>query len=242
MMTKNQAKYIQSLSHKKFRDEEGLFIAEGPKTVAELITLPHMKPRLIYALEEWWQFHTEWQGKPWAQTCDSAELERISFLKTPNQVLGVFEKPDLEIVPGGWQILLDGIQDPGNMGTIIRIADWFGIQQIICSDDCADAFNPKVVQSTMASIGRVEIVYTDLIAYVKSHPHRDFIAATLEGTPIREAKVHPPAALVIGNESRGIRPDLRALLHHFVTIPRIGSAESLNAAVATGIILSELAG
>ncbi len=239
-MTKNQAKYIQSLSHKKFRDEEGLFVAEGPKTVEELLRLPHMRPRLVYALPEWWQLHAEWQQQPWAQVLDELALARISFLKTPNQVLGVFEKPDLAIRPGGWQIVLDGIQDPGNLGTIIRIADWFGIQQLICSEDCADAFNPKVVQSTMASIGRVEILYTDLIAFVEAHPHRDFIAATLEGTPIKEAKVHLPAALVIGNESKGIRPELRALLHHFVTIPRIGAAESLNAAVATGIILGQL--
>lgn len=239
-MTKNQAKYIQSLSHKKFRDEEGVFVAEGPKTVAELITLPHMRPRVVLGLPDWWQLYPEWQKQSWAAVVQSEELERISFLKTPNQVVAVFEKPDIATRPGGWQLLLDGIQDPGNLGTIIRIADWFGIQQIICSEDCADAFNPKVVQSTMASIGRVEILYTDLVDYVKAHAHRDFIAATLDGTPVKTAKVHHPAALVIGNESKGIRPDLRKLLKHFVTIPRIGAAESLNAAVATGIILSQL--
>lgn len=237
-MTKNQAKYIQSLSHKKFRDEEGVFVAEGTKTVAELLALPHMRPRQVYGLESWWQLHPEWQSANWAVMITEAELEKISFLKTPNQVLAVFEKPDLTIEPGGWQLLLDGIQDPGNMGTIIRIADWFGIQQIICSEDAADAFNPKVVQSTMASIGRVEIIYTDLVAYVKAHAHRDFIAATLDGTPLKELKIHQPAALVIGNESKGIRPELREVLRHFVTIPRKGAAESLNAAVATGIILA----
>ncbi|HEY8399208.1 MAG TPA: RNA methyltransferase [Flavihumibacter sp.] len=241
MITKNQAKYIQSLSHKKFRDEEGVFVAEAPKTVSELIGLPHMRPRFVFGLEEWWSQHPSWKAESWAHTISADELERISFLKTPNQVLAVFQKPDLETVPGAWQLLLDGIQDPGNMGTIIRIADWFGIQQIICSEDCADAFNPKVVQSTMASIGRVELIYTDLVAYVKAHPHRDFIAATLDGSPVRSSKVHHPASLVIGNESRGIRPELKGLLRHFVTIPRIGQAESLNAAVATGILLSHLA-
>lgn len=240
MLTKNQAKYIQSLSHKKFRDEEGVFVAEGPKTIAELLTLSHIRPRQVYALASWWKEHNEWSSEPWAVEVNEMELEKISFLKTPNQVLAVMEKPDLAIEPGGWQVLLDGIQDPGNMGTIIRIADWFGIRQIICSEDAADAFNPKVVQSTMASIGRVEIVYTDLVAYVKAHAHRDFIAATLDGTPLKELKVHQPAALVIGNESKGIRPELREVLHHFVTIPRKGEAESLNAAVAAGIILSEL--
>jgi TrmH family RNA methyltransferase len=238
MMTKNQAKYIQSLSHKKFRDEEGVFVAEGTKTVAELLELSHMRPRQVYGLESWWQLHPEWQSASWAVMITESELEKISFLKTPNQVLAVFEKPDLTIEPGGWQLLLDGIQDPGNMGTIIRIADWFGIQQIICSEDAADAFNPKVVQSTMASIGRVEIIYTDLVAYVKAHAHRDFIAATLDGTPLKELKIHQPAALVIGNESKGIRPELREVLRHFVTIPRKGAAESLNAAVATGILLA----
>ena len=240
MITKNQVKYIQSLSHKKFRDEEGLFVAEGPKIVAELLGMPHIRTKELYGTQEWYASQPERASDKQYIEISVSELERISFLKTPNQVLGIFYKPDLVIEPGSWQILLDGIQDPGNLGTIIRIADWFGVQQIICSQDCADAFNPKVVQSTMASIGRVEIFYTDLVEYVRTHSHRHFYAATLEGTPLRDIKAHGPSGLVIGNESMGIRSELKNELKYFVTIPRMGDAESLNAAVATGIILSHM--
>lgn len=240
MVTKNQVKYIQSLSHKKFRDEEAVFVAEGPKVVAELLSMPYMKVKELYGTADWWSFTPQRKLEPGSVEVTDSELERLSFLKTPNQVLAIFYKPDLVVVPGGWQLLLDGIQDPGNLGTIIRIADWFGVEQIICSEDCADAFNPKVVQSTMASIGRVEIIYTDLVEYVQAHAHRDFLAATLGGTPMKEVKIHGPSSLVIGNESRGIRPELMQHLKHFVTIPRAGAAESLNAAVATGILLSHL--
>lgn len=240
MITKNQAKYIQSLSHKKFRDADEVFVAEGPKTVSELLSLPSVEPVLIAGVDDWWLAYPKWRESAWAIAVSTEELEKVSFLKTPNQVIGVFKKPHLHVEPGGWQIVLDGIQDPGNMGTIIRIADWFGIQQIICSSDAADAFNPKVIQSTMASIGRVAITYTDLVEYVKAHPHRDFIAATLDGKPLHDFHIHAPVALVIGNESKGIRPELRTLLNHFVTIPRVGAAESLNAAVATGILISHL--
>ncbi len=238
MITKNQVKYIQSLSHKKFRDEEGCFVAEGPKVVAELLTMPHMRVKEVYGTQEWRasQAEGEWADSFYELT--EEELQRISFLKTANQVLAIFYKPDLVVEPGSWQLVLDGIQDPGNMGTIIRIADWFGVQQIICSEDSADAFNPKVIQSTMASIGRVEIVYTNLVEYLRMHSHRHFYAATLEGTPIRDVRPHGPSALVIGNESKGIREELMKELKLFVTIPRHGAAESLNAAVATGIILS----
>ena len=240
MVTKNQVKYIQSLSHKKFRDEEGLFVAEGPKIVAELLSMPHIRLKELYGTGDWWHFAPQSKNLSGSFEVTEQELERLSFLKTPNQVLAIFYQPDLVVKPGGWQILLDGIQDPGNLGTIIRIADWFGVEQVICSEDCADAYNPKVVQSTMASIGRVEILYTDLVNYVLAHPHRDFLAATLGGTPMKEVKIHGASSLVIGNESRGISATLMQHLKHFVTIPRTGAAESLNAAVATGILLSHL--
>jgi RNA methyltransferase, TrmH family len=240
MITKNQVKYIQSLSHKKFRDEESLFVAEGPKIIAEFLAMPHMQAVEIYGTPEWWANEPAGRTAEWAKEISESELERISFLKSPNQVLGIFRKPDLSVVPGGWQLILDGISDPGNLGTLIRIADWFGVQQVICSADCADAFNPKVVQSTMASIGRVEIVYTNLVDYVRAHAHRNFYAAVLDGIPLKDVRQHGPSALVIGNESHGIRPELMKELNHPVTIPRHGSAESLNAAVAAGIILSHL--
>ena len=240
MVTKNQVKYIQSLSHKKFRDEEDVFVAEGPKIVGELIGMSHIRVKQVYGTSEWWAFAEKWKDEPWAVPIDDADLERLSFQKTPNQVLGIFYKPHLVTAAGGWQLLLDGIQDPGNLGTIIRIADWYGITQVVCSEDCADAFNPKVIQSTMASIGRVEVTYANLLQYVKQHAHRTFYAATLNGVPMQDVKPHGQSALVIGNESKGIRPELMTALRNFVTIPRNGEAESLNAAVATGILLSHL--
>ncbi|ULQ57207.1 RNA methyltransferase [Flavihumibacter rivuli] len=229
------------MSHKKQRDEDGVFIAEGPKIVRELMQLDQVKPREVYGTLDWWESQpTSWRQQPWAVEVNEEELQRLSFLTTPNQVVAIFNKPVIHPHPGGWQIMLDGIQDPGNLGTIIRIADWFGIQQVVCSPDSADAYNPKVVQSSMASIGRVEVDYTDLVQYVVDHAHRVFYAATLDGQPIKEVKASRPGVLVIGNESKGIRPELMQKLSHFITIPRQGEAESLNAAVATGIILSHL--
>lgn len=240
MISKNQVKYIQSLSQKKFRDADGVFIAEGPKIVAELLAMQHIEPVGVYGLESWWESQPRFNKASWAETITQGELERISNLQAPNMVLAIFKKPDIAVEPGTWQLVLDGIRDPGNLGTLIRIADWFGVRQLICSEDCADAFNPKVVQSSMASIGRVEILYTDLPGYVRAHAHRNFYAAVLDGTKLKEIKPHGPSALVIGNESQGIRPELLQELHHFITIPRKGEAESLNAAVAAGIILSHL--
>lgn len=240
MLSKNQVKYIQSLSQKKFRDADGVFIAEGPKMVAELLALPHIEPVGVFGLDAWWESQPQFKQAAWAENITAGELDKISNLQTPNQVLAILKQPDLAVEPGNWQLMLDGIRDPGNFGTLIRIADWFGVQQLICSEDCADAFNPKVVQSSMASIGRVEVVYTSLPEYVRAHAHRNFYAAVLDGTSLKGVKPHGPSALVIGNESHGIRPELLKELHHFVTIPRKGEAESLNAAVAAGIILSHL--
>lgn len=240
MITKNQVKYIQSLSQKKLRDEDSVFVAEGPKIIIELLTMPKLRPLAIYGTTEWWQQHPDGKTASWAIEVTEDELNRVSFLKTPHQVLGIFKKPEFQIPSGDWQLLLDGIQDPGNLGTLIRIADWFGIGQVICSEDSADAYAPKVVQSTMASIGRVEVRYTNLVEYVQAHSHRHFYAAVLNGVPLHEVKTHGAAALVIGNESKGIRPELINELKEFISIPRLGEAESLNAAVAAGIILSHL--
>lgn len=240
MVTNNQVKYIQSLSQKKLRDEESVFVAEGPKIIIELLTMLHVQPVAVYGTSEWWHQHAGGKTAAWAVEVTESELDRISFLKTPNMVLGVFRKPEFAFSAGGWQLLLDGIQDPGNMGTLIRIADWFGVQQVICSEDSADAYSPKVVQSTMASIGRVEISYTNLADYVLAQPHRCFYAAVLGGQTLKEVKPSGQSALVIGNESKGIRPELMNVLTQHITIPRLGHAESLNAGVAAGIILSHL--
>jgi len=242
MITKTQAKYIQSLSHKKFRNEEGVFVAEGPKIINELLAQNNVQPVIIYALDEWMKiFETESSVPevPELVTIRQIDLDRISFLSTGNQVLGVFKKPVFGKRSNPLQLMLDGIQDPGNLGTIVRIADWFGIGKVICSSDTADLFNPKVVQSTMGSIARVEVMYEELEAYMQNHP-QSYYGATLDGKPVNKIGKIASGVIVIGNESKGIRPGVIELLTDKITINRVGQAESLNAAVATGVILSHL--
>ncbi len=245
MITKLQVKYIQSLGQKKFRDQAGVFVAEGPKIINELLGAGGLAAETIYATAGWMTANLAILKKIAPQRLtevNEQELERLSFLQTPNEVIGVFKKPAGRAVNIGQtlSIMLDGIQDPGNMGTIIRIADWFGIQQVTCSTDCADAFAPRVVQSTMGSLLRVQLVYTDLLTLVKETPQLQLYAATLHGKSLYGQEPIKKGVLVIGNESKGISPDLLSCCQHLVTIPRLGQAESLNAAVATGIILSHL--
>ncbi|HEY4060923.1 MAG TPA: RNA methyltransferase [Puia sp.] len=234
-ITKSQVKYIQSLGHKKFRDQEGVFVVEGPKTVEELLNAPNMRTVAVYATKEW---------KGAATEVSDSELERLSSLSTPNQVLAVFEKPSFPppVFNNTISLVLDGIQDPGNLGTIVRIADWFGIPRVWCSRDSADVFSAKAVQSTMGSIGRVQVLYGDPGELIRDHPALPVYAAVLEGKDLYGQKRIREGLIVIGNESRGIRSGWLAPSAHALTIPRIGQAESLNAAVATGIILSHLVG
>jgi TrmH family RNA methyltransferase len=247
MLVKSQVKYIQSLGQKKFRDQEGVFVAEGPKLVKELLIAPNLQPKHIYATKQW--LDDKDHGAQIAGLSPSAitilregELERISFLATPNQVLAVFGKPRFSPpeFDRSISLLLDGIQDPGNLGAIIRIADWFGIRLVVGSVDCADPFNAKTVQATMGSISRVNVIAEDLEQLIARNPGLPVYAAVLQGESVYT--VPPPAKgmIVIGNESRGIRRELLEQIQHPITIPRIGGAESLNAAVATGIILSHL--
>ena len=245
MLVKSQVKYIQSLSQKKLRDEEKVFVAEGPKIINELLAAPTTSLRQLFALDSYINKERDLLKGIDSQkihTIDQATLERISFQSSPNQVLGLFSKPQFgepKLGKGIITLALDGIQDPGNLGTIIRTADWFGINTIIASEDCADAFNPKVVQSTMASIARVNIVYRDLAEFLKTTTVPVF-AAVLEGKDLFDCDRITEGIIVIGNESRGIRPEVLQGSYLPITIPRKGLAESLNAAVATGIILAQL--
>ncbi|RYY30151.1 MAG: RNA methyltransferase, partial [Chitinophagaceae bacterium] len=161
MLVKSKVKYIQSLSQKKFRDEEGVFVAEGPKIINELLAGGRAVPVEIFALQSWFDGHATLVARHpdiMVIPVSESELERISFLSTPNEVLGVFKKPVFEQTKtSGLILLLDNLQDPGNLGTIIRCADWFGVNRIVCNPGSADHFNPKVVQSSMASIVRVEV-------------------------------------------------------------------------------------
>jgi RNA methyltransferase, TrmH family len=246
MLSKSQIKYIQSLNQKKLRQESGVFVAEGPKILNELLAAKNTEPVAIFGDSAWWEENADIKNEiPFVSFHEvtSAELERISFLTTPHQVLGIFKLPVFSITPdpaSSLTLLLDNIQDPGNMGTIIRIADWFGIKQVVASKESADVFNPKVVQSTMGSISRVKLLYEDVVDFINARTGIPVYASTLNGKPLKQFGKLDAGMLLIGNESKGIRKELLALSTHHITIPRYGEAESLNAAVATGIILSHL--
>ena len=237
MLSKKVVKDIQSLGHKKFRDESQLFVAEGPKIVSELCNIIPSQVEAVYATEDWARQHST---VPHLETVSEEDLKRISQLKTPNQVVAVMKqftirKPSAE----GFVIYLDQVQDPGNFGTIVRIADWFGVKDIVCAEGCADLYNPKVVQSTMASIARVNVHYEEESDWL-GHQNRTIYAAALDGHSIYEMEKVNTGILIVGNESKGIRKELLEKAGQKITIPRRGEAESLNAAVATGIILSHL--
>jgi TrmH family RNA methyltransferase len=245
MLSKTYTKYIQSLHHKKFRDANNEFIAEGSKVVMELLQSNAFSCQQVLGLRQWLNENETNIRKHYAgplQVIDNFELEKISALSTPHKVLAVFKKSKKGTpkTKGKISLALDTIQDPGNLGTIIRIADWFGIKLVVCSENCADLYNPKVVQSTMGSLGRVEIDYTNLTDWLQKNKNIATYAAALNGKNVRELKGLKEGIIVIGNESKGISDDIMQLCTGKITIPKTGEAESLNAAVATGIILSHL--
>ena len=247
MFSKSTAKYIQSLQHKKFRDQYNVFVAEGPKVVSALLTSKTFVAREIFALAEWVDQLDHGLRESYSeqiQLINENDLEKISAQSTANSVVAIFQKRNETTninVKNKITLVLDDIQDPGNFGSIIRTADWFGIENIICSEATVEMYNSKVVQSTMASLGNVNIIYTDLVEWLGKQPVKIF-AATLNGDSLYSMRSLQEAIVIIGNESKGIQPAVKALAQQQVTIPRIGEAESLNAAVATGIILSVFTG
>lgn len=243
MLSKTKVKYIQTLGQKKFRQQEGMFIAEGPKVVAELLQAVPGHLTELFALPDWVAANRSLPANIVVHEITEADLEKISQLSTPNKVLAVIKQFDNAALPDAERklvLVLDDIRDPGNMGTIIRIADWFGISEIVCSMGCADIYNPKVVQSTMGSIARVHVTYTDLPGWLIRNKGVKCYAAMLEGKNINTIEKVKEGIIIIGNEGQGISDEVAALVHEKVTIVRKGNAESLNAAVATGIILSHL--
>ncbi len=245
MLSKKVAKYIQSLSHKKLRDELDAFVTEGPKVVSDLLSSGAFRCKLICAKAEWLQQAKNLTGIPAADIYEIEEdaLKKISLLKTPNAVVAVFQKRELINLPplnNKITLLLDDISDPGNLGTIIRIADWFAIENIICSEHCVDCYNPKVVQSTMGSLGRVNIFYQELSSFISANKNITTYAAALSGKPLSAFKNIHEGFILIGNESKGVSEKLLEISADQITIPKYGEAESLNAAVATGIILSHV--
>lgn len=243
MLSKAQIKYIRSLTLQKYRKQHQVFIAEGDKIAREWLL---SKAKLIYivALEAWAdKYHELIKSHPEAQVAivSLQELQAVSVLQTPNQVLLVAAMPAKRefISDQGWTIALDTIQDPGNLGSIIRIADWFGIPEIVCSPDCADIYNPKVVQAAMG--GHLRIHFSEMpLSEFLSGQNRPVLAAGMNGENLYKAGPFKEGILLIGNESKGLDKDLIQKATHRITIPRLGAAESLNAAVATGIICSHL--
>ncbi|RYZ24262.1 MAG: RNA methyltransferase [Chitinophagaceae bacterium] len=242
MPSKQVLKDIQRLGLKKGRAESGRFLAEGPKVVGELLAAIPAAVESVYALPQWIEAHAGILPADRVHPVTEDELARISQLQTPNEVLLVARQlPAREPVLGKeWALYLDAVQDPGNLGTIIRIADWFGIGHVVCGPGCAELYNPKVVQSTMASLARVNLWYDEDASWL-NRQELPVLAAVLGGTSVYEyAGAAAGGILLIGNESKGLRPGLQERATVKLTIPRIGGAESLNAAVATGIIVSHL--
>lgn len=240
MLSKIEIKYIQSLAHKKSRDSEVAFLVEGKKMIQEVLTeFPHQIIRLYGTADFYEEANLQTDAVKYL-LINETELKRISQLQTPNAALAIIKKmPVGKIDNNQWLLALDAIRDPGNLGTIIRIADWFGIQQILCSTDCADVYNPKTVQASMGSIMRVHIMEGVLKELLPQCP-RPVYAATLSGTAIQKISFNQTGTLLIGNEARGVANDLLKFVNTEVAIPSFGNAESLNAAVATGILLWEI--
>ena len=243
MLSKAQNKYIRSLTQQKFRNEYKVFIAEGEKIALEWL-MSETSIQLIIATEDWAAQHQSAITRhPEAEMhiVKGSELEALTTLQTPNHVLLVVPRPAEKAIPhlNEWYLALDDIQDPGNMGTIIRIADWFGINHIVCSPGCVDVYNPKVVQSAMGGHLRVGLYESDLVAFL-SDIKLPKIAATLRGNNVYEMKRLDAGVLIIGNESKGVSERVGALATQAVTIPRKGGAESLNAGVSAGILCALL--
>jgi RNA methyltransferase, TrmH family len=238
MISKNQIKLIKSLQQKKYRKLYQLFFAEGVKVIQELLNSNYELVEIFTTQE---LFPNVEKSK--INFISDSELKSISALVTPNECLAVFIIPEKVEVDysNTLQIALDDIRDPGNMGTIIRLADWFGIPNIICSDETVDVYNPKVIQATMGSIARVDVTYCDLKSHLLNIKVPVY-GTLLEGENIYAEKLIQPSIIVLGNESNGISPEIQRLITHKITIPRFGSlqqTESLNVATATAIVLSE---
>lgn len=233
----NKIKWIRSLHDKKSRDSEGLYLIEGEKMVEEALST---RPELIHTLIELngvRQPDLAFQGAYYS--CTEKQLNQVSTLKTPNKLLAVVRKPlDQTVDLSGLVLALDGIQDPGNLGTIMRIADWFGIRQIICSNDTVDCYNPKVVQASMGAVLRVSINYSHLEEILSNYTGRIY-GSFLEGNSIYKEQLNQTGIIVLGNEGNGIREEVSQFITDKIHIPSFGGAESLNVSVAAGIIVSE---
>jgi len=234
-LSKNYIKLITSLSQKKYRLKHKLFVVEGVKVVQEFLNSS-------YELDIVFSSDTDFSSTNKFIEVTDQELKKISSLKNPNKVLAIFKIPNqINPIMGGLILALDSINDPGNLGTIIRLCDWFGIEQLVCSNETVDCFNSKVVQASMGSLTRVAVSYLDLKKYLQNASAPIFIA-DMDGLNVYKTKLPDSALLVLGNEANGISDDIKQLVTTKITIPRYGAfqqTESLNVATASAILLSE---
>lgn len=244
MLSKAQISLINSLQHKKYRKLHNLFIVEGVKSVSEFANSSFTVDS-IYATEGIWTKLNKIPHKIKSFITSDNEFKKISLLNNPQGVLALVQIPSakvlqLESLKGGHTLLLDGIQDPGNMGTIIRTAEWFGMERIVCSPDCVDVYNPKVVQATMGSLSRLAVFYSDLHTLLMQTDLPSY-GAVLNGESIYKTDFGTEGLIIMGNEGNGISEKVISAIKHPVTIPNFGKAESLNVAIATTVFCSELA-
>ncbi|MEO8795643.1 MAG: RNA methyltransferase [Daejeonella sp.] len=243
MLSKSQISFVKSLHQKKFRKEHSLFIVEGIKSVTEFINSDYIVDS-IFCTENVMPKLGNLSQKIKLNQISSADLDRISNLTTAQQVLALVKIPEqqdlnVEKLQNEFSLILDGIQDPGNLGTIIRTADWFGINNIICSEDTAEIYNPKVVQASMGSLPRINISYTNLVSLL-SKCKIPVYGALLNGESIYQTIFEKNGFIIFGNEGKGISAEISQFVTHPVTIPAFGKAESLNVAISAAIFCSEL--
>ncbi|MFH4964913.1 RNA methyltransferase [Gaetbulibacter sp. M235] len=235
MLSKNQIKLITSLKQKKYRLQHGLFVVEGVKTINELLQ-SDFELDILYTTEP---FNIDAKKE---ELISEDDLKRISFLTTPNKALAIFKIPQSKPIDFSELIVaLDDVRDPGNLGTIIRLCDWFGVKSLVCSQETVDCFNPKVIQATMGSITRVNVSYLDLIEFLKETDVLSY-GTFMEGKSVYSTKLSNKGILVLGNEANGISKEIESLISEKLSIPRFGNlqaTESLNVATATAIFLSE---
>lgn len=245
MISKKRLKLIHSLEKKKYRNEEQLFVAEGHKLVGELCATMH--PQYVVATEEWACSHADVMARCESEVVTPDELTRISLLRTPQQVLALFAIPHddtniADVASTELCIALDGVQDPGNIGTIVRVADWFGIRHIFCSHDTVDIYNPKATQATMGALARVKVHYVDLPEQL-AQAEAPVYGTHLDGENLYAKSLTQHGVIVMGNEGKGISPGVEALVGEKLYIPPYpadaSTVESLNVAIATAIVCGE---
>ncbi|MDX1316115.1 MAG: RNA methyltransferase [Xanthomarina gelatinilytica] len=235
MLSKSQIKTITSLKQKKYRLQQGLFVAEGVKTIKELLASQ-------FSLQQLYTTNSFKIDANLETVVSENELKKISFLKTPNTALAIFKIPEPKAINTNQLLVaLDNVRDPGNLGTIIRLCDWFGIRDLVCNLETVDCYNPKVVQATMGSITRVNVSYLNLTDFLKT-THMPIFGAFMEGDNIYKSQLPNKGILVLGNEANGISREIEQVITTKISIPRFGqlqSTESLNVATAAAILLSE---